>query len=386
VTLLAQRRPDVLALSALAREAASQPLPALDWEGIESRLFDRIAESASLETDAPAARVSRSSRSVLAAALAAAALALLVLRGATPSQSRVGPAASDDWMTAGDAPAELTDDGLVKLRLAPGSALRIVSWRRGESMLVALLRGSIHAEVVPRPGGEAFAVEVARTRVAVHGTSFDVTRSGDEAIVAVGRGSVAVGPAGHPGETEGWLVVAPERAAFSLDGASSARWLAPINVRLPAAPPTAAEPTTAAAAVRPPPPGAARPASARALPLVEPPPIAPEPRPVEAAPAPSEPEPAVLSREVATTTLVLGIRQCYERQLATSNVAFSVHSTLALSIAADGAVQQGVFAPPLSPTLTACAAQALGRMRFERSSSTWERKVSVDLSPPGRAD
>jgi hypothetical protein len=89
---------------------------------------------------------------------------------------------------------------------------------------------------------------------------------------------------------------------------------------------------------------------------------------------------------VATTTLVLGIRQCYERQLATSNVAFSVHSTLALSIAADGAVQQGVFAPPLSPTLTACAAQALGRMRFERSSSTWERKVSVDLSPPGRAD
>jgi hypothetical protein len=63
-------------------------------------------------------------------------------------------------------------------------------------------------------------------------------------------------------------------------------------------------------------------------------------------------------------------------------VLFSVHSTLTLTIADDGGVRQGVFWPPLSPTLMACAERALHGTRFIRSPAAWDRTVRIDLSPP----
>ena len=57
-------------------------------------------------------------------------------------------------------------------------------------------------------GGRSFAVEVGRTRVAVHGTSFTVSREGDRVTVEVAHGSVAVGPDWSPGLDAG---VAPRR-------------------------------------------------------------------------------------------------------------------------------------------------------------------------------
>src|SRR5205085_6851243 len=94
------------------------------------------------------------------------------------------------------------------------------------ALTIELAYGSVHADVVPRAEGEAFAVEIEHTRVAVHGTSFTVSREGDRVVVEVAHGSVAVGPTGHPGSTQGWLLVGPDQASFSLDGARDAEWLA----------------------------------------------------------------------------------------------------------------------------------------------------------------
>ena len=111
------------------------------------------------------------------------------------------------------------EPGVVSLALAPNSRIEVVANDLGTTehtggVTVALSRGSLHADVTPRTEGEVFAVEVERTRIAVHGTSFTVSREGDRVIVDVAHGSVAVGPVGHPGATHGWLVVGPDRASF----------------------------------------------------------------------------------------------------------------------------------------------------------------------------
>ena len=75
---------------------------------------------------------------------------------------------------------------------------------------------SIHAEVVPRAASEglveAFAVEVERTRVAVHGTAFSVSRteSGHRRRRRARHGRRR--PRGHVGATTGHLLVGPSRA------------------------------------------------------------------------------------------------------------------------------------------------------------------------------
>src|SRR5262249_7964748 len=118
---------------------------------------------------------------------------------------------------------------LVTFTVAPGSRIQLTrADRDGErpgALTIALNEGSVHAEVRPQAQGEAFAVEVGHTRVAVHGTSFTVSRDGDRVIVEVAPGSVAIGPTGHPGSTQGWLLVGPDQASFSLDGARDAQWL-----------------------------------------------------------------------------------------------------------------------------------------------------------------
>src|SRR4029079_6822731 len=116
--------------------------------------------------------------------------------------------------------------GVVSFTLAPRSRVEMASSDPG-SMTVTLIHGSIHADVIPHPNGEAFAVEIDRTRVAAHGTSFTVTRHENHAMVDIEHGAVAVGPVGHPGSTQGWLLVGPDRAMFSLDGAREATWLGP---------------------------------------------------------------------------------------------------------------------------------------------------------------
>jgi hypothetical protein len=81
---------------------------------------------------------------------------------------------------------------------------------------LALEYGLIQADVVPREKPESFAIEVASTRVAVHGTLFSVERRGDVAEVVVREGRVMVGRNDQRGNMTGTLLTAPTRARLDV--------------------------------------------------------------------------------------------------------------------------------------------------------------------------
>jgi hypothetical protein len=401
------------AVRALTREAADEPMPPVDWDGMEERLLAEMArgERPSLvEIVAPsgAAKASAPSHagSPWAAALAAAAVVALVATGGWDAKTR-SPAVEGARSTAitgltsggslelGDVVASHTQSvvyempGVVTFTLAPASRIQLVAASANEdehpTVTIALAEGSVHAEVEPRPDGEAFAVEVGRTRIAVHGTSFTVTREGDRAIVEVAHGSVAVGPAGHPGSTQGWLLVGPDQASFSLDGARDAQWLtAPAS---PFAMDRASEPArgsdraaflAASDADR----AARQPSSAQAargvhrVSAVQP---KEDIAPTENVRAPAPKNAAELDAE-GMEAILRDVEACYDRQVSSFGVSFSIKSSLTLSILPNGAIREGLFAPPLSPTLMNCARDSIMSKRFAPGASPREIRVPVNLS------
>ncbi len=365
-------------LRELAREAAEQPLPPIDWRRVEAGLFGHAAPVAP-----EGSRFARRFLPALGAMSAAAAVAALAVVGArrpvephaATTSARVLSAARLDGATlrpgdvveASAAPVVVAQAGLATWTLAPGG--RATVRRSGSAeVTIALDRGSVRAEVAPRAVGEAFAVEAGRTRVAVHGTAFTVTRDGERALVDLEHGTVAVGPTGHPGATTGWLLVGPERASFSLDGAEDARFLGP----------AALEPASAAAAEPAPSDDAAPAPSGPARPTLGPSAAPPPPAAAAARPQPPSPSPeALVARGV--TELLSAIEGCRARQIAKGGVTFSVRSALTLSIAPDGSAPQARFDPPLSPTLSACAADAIARVRFPPSATGSAVQVPLSL-------
>jgi hypothetical protein len=290
--------------------------------------------------------------------------------------------------------AKYDKPGVVSLALAPNSRIEVVAndleRERGGGITVHLARGSLHAEVTPRPFGEVFAVEVERTRIAVHGTSFTVTREGDKVVVEVSHGSVAVGPVGHRGTTHGWLVVGPDRAAFTLDGAREAAWLPPPD-------------ETALAAVEPanPPPlvviGDGRASRVKRSATV--------PARGDAVASSSHGDNSVVSASKASSwgeggniegrtpseqeadeaaSIVRKLGACHEKQASAVSFRSSVESALTLTILPTGAIREGVFTPPLSPTLMSCADKAIGAARFPRGEAVREIHIPVHLAPPAR--
>jgi len=271
--------------------------------------------------------------------------------------------------------------GVVSFILAPESRVEMASSEGAGSMTVTLIRGTIHADVTPRTSGEVFAVEVGRTRVAAHGTSFTVSRQGDQALVEVEHGAVAVGPVGHPGSTQGWLVVGPDRAMFTLDGASEARWLGPpeappakVEKAQPSMPSATAIPTSNApihmAALEPS-------STSKPAPVAAAVPVPPE----ENRAAPEAPSPVVRESD-ATAAILKGIEACYERQVSSLGVRFSIESSLTLTVVPAGTVREGVFNPPLSPTLMTCARAAISSARFPHGESVTQIRMPVRFSPP----
>ena len=77
------------------------------------------------------------------------------------------------------------------------------------ALVLALQAGAVEAQVVPVPNGEAFAVDVGRSRVAVHGTHLRVARVGEHVVVDLSEGVVSLGEAPRVGSTLGTLVTAP---------------------------------------------------------------------------------------------------------------------------------------------------------------------------------
>jgi hypothetical protein len=286
--------------------------------------------------------------------------------------------------------AQYDKPGVVSLALAPNSRFEVVAndldREASGGVTVNLARGSIHAEVTPRSFGEVFAVEVERTRIAVHGTSFTVTREGNTVIVDVAHGSVAVGPVGHRGATHGWLVVGPNRAAFSLDGAREAVWFAPPDERAVAVVEHTAEPHLVTAT---------DPHSARAKRPVT------VPMRVDAAlpPPRGENNASTASKGSAwgeggaiegrtpseqeaaeSTSIIRQLAACYEKQASALGFRFSIESSLKLTISPNGAIREGLFTPPLSPTLMSCADKAIGGAHFPGGEAVHEIVIPVHLA------
>ncbi|HEY3592515.1 MAG TPA: FecR domain-containing protein [Polyangiaceae bacterium] len=398
----------VAALDALTREVARAPLPPVDWDRVEQGLLAAVSAA---ERHLPAVTKTvarpRFVASPMSIALAAAAAVAVVQAipgddgSLTPVEHRTVATSAPDPLAVAPVPvredqpgsdrlqsgavAETGADplryesrGAVTFTVAPASRVKMVSETTAAaaspSVTVALLEGSIHAEVIPHPEGEVFAVEVGKTRVAAHGTSFTVTRVGDRAIVEITHGSVAVGPAGHPGSTHGWLLVGPDKASFSLDGAIDATWLtAPTEV--------GSEPVAVSTAVASSPPIATAESEAERTSRTA---RRADPPRSRARVAKANNEPAVvdaLDQQRAVSAILSRLGACYDRQVASFDVRFSIRSSLTLTIAPNGTVREGLFDPPLSPTLMECARDAIAATRFPQESSTTVVRVPVELQP-----
>ena len=393
------------ALRSMIEELRAEAPPKLPWAEVERKLMIEVVKSDAARD----ARRAAAPRSPFMQAFAFAAAAALIAFGVSTSNS--GPAKSaaapvepiavnvaeiaaapgelgesgardlakldaGDIVVTSDTPLTFRREGVVAFTLAPSSRIivRSVGDSRGVGTTVELEQGAIRAEVVPRPASEglveAFAVEVARTRVAVHGTAFSVRRNENGIIVDVEHGTVAVGPTGNVGVTTGHILVGPSRASFSLDGGSTSRFL-------PRDPAPTAPTLVAATAIT-----ASRPAAAVAQ--IDPQEAVPSPLGVHlavpahlavgavealAAPAPTPNEappaaPAVAAAPAALNEVVIAARlhECFERASLgdpTRTNAVSVISTLHLTLQADGSVRSAIFNPPLSPDLMACAGGAI---------------------------
>jgi ferric-dicitrate binding protein FerR (iron transport regulator) len=282
--------------------------------------------------------------------------------------------APGDVIEAGPAKVVVGHDGLVVWTLAPGGRVLLRSLGdHGIGHTVMLERGAIRAEVTPRDPSagivESFAVEVETTRVAVHGTAFSVTRGEEDGrvLVDVEHGSVAVGPTGQPGVTQGTLLVGPRRASFALDHAGDARFLprpdggaTPLGATLHSAGVALADPGARLAA-------SARSIAPQGAPEGQ---VVPLPRsPVERSAtqpssAPSHPAPT-LTVEGVSTQLATCFEQTYGKSSGAVDV--SVTSTLQLVLTTEGAVKESRFDPPLKPAFQDCAAGVLAGRFTDRS-------------------
>jgi hypothetical protein len=191
-TLIAEAR------AVLGNEAAER----VDWDAIDAKLFARIEEERRGER-ARFAPARRRSWTLMGVGLAAAVAVVALLAGRTrdtvvvdeaavndsagsvvaiegsgsvlvdgrPSSGGVGLRLGDVLET-GSARATIERPGKVTLTLEPGSKT-VVTHVQG-ALILALERGAVEAQVTPVPAGEAFAVDVEGSRVAVHGTHLRV--------------------------------------------------------------------------------------------------------------------------------------------------------------------------------------------------------------------
>lgn len=375
---------EVRALRELVSERRSEPTPEIDWDRVEQQLMEKV------ESDAPAPLPRPSPWPALAFVAAAAAIVIAgigvighfrhattphapvaqVLR--TPTHHVFGVTQhtlSGDKLAVGDRVVATTHavrvehTGRVVWTLAPYSQATVAV--KGRYLTVRLDKGSVTADVVPSPLPESFAVEVERTRIAVHGTHFTVQRIGDHAKVTLVRGVVAVGPSNERGHTTGWLMKAPATGTFSLDGARTGHVEQgkPANAGTTApAPPTAAPPAAPAAPVRAAPAPKSKRAPAPAAPAVAPAPAAKQPAP----PLPDQPAEADLDSgadQVAAT-----VRSCFTKNTASGKgMRISADSKLSIDVGPAGNITTLRFNPPLAPSVQRCSAGVMQSVHFPAS-------------------
>jgi len=255
---------------------------------------------------------------------------------------------------------------------------------------IALEQGSLDAEVLPSRGaalhtqnaGESFVVEAHGTEVAVHGTRFRVTLSGERTEVAVSQGQVVVRPLG---QQTGTTLDAGMRAEFS------AGVVAPAVSPVPAAPASsgsaAAVSAQPRAALRPgraavSPGASSRSPAAASTPGVRAGATAAGSRHSPAAAPPSSPSvaPSAGAVESALRAITERVQDCFRRHTSgPSGLGIELSTELAFSVEPSGELLQADFDPPLAPAVEACVAAELEPLRLEPSPEGYRVEREIRL-------
>jgi len=378
----------------------------VDWAEVDRGLFARIAT----EQRADRARLTsgRSARwAVAAGGLAVAAAIALVVGTARQTRSIDGVQAVVDEgagsVTAVEGGGQLLVDGKpagVGLVLHVGNVLEsrgaqatierkgklTLIFERGSkatvthedgALVLALEQGAVEAQVVPVPSGEAFAVDVGHSRVAVHGTHLRVARMGEHVVVDLSEGVISLGEAPRIGSTLGALLTAPAHAEFTTSDAEGTLSLShdPAGLRAPVALGASAQARAGlpAVAIAPSPKaetGEARPSAAVAAGHEGHAVTSPPQRSVAAAEA--NPEAVIAS----------AVRACLAERPRADNVTVVVSTTVRVGVGPDGAVTSARFDPPVAPDVNACASAAIYKVRFAHGGSV---AIPVDLKLPSSA-
>lgn len=364
----------------------------VDWDRVDQSLFARIEHEQREERALrPKLQDRRWAYFGSAAVAMAATLGILLGKSREPSSVRLGATHADSL--AGRI-AEVQGEGSVLVNgvgAAPGASVRLgdgIETRGSEATLVregaaniviepnsrllvrqvsgtlvlSLERGALEARVVPVSAGEAFAVDVADSRIAVHGTVLRVARVGDHAAVDLLEGVVSVGAAPRFGQLLGSLITAPAHVEFSVDDAVKTLNVSHDPSLVRSVPLSAASATTPAAHFEEPErslrsrsePNPLRPAT---------PAVSPGHLDNNRGPTPNlqgAATPEVGSNESVEAAVVA----CMRERPRAENVTVVVSTTLYLDVGDDGAVRTARFDPPVLPEVNGCAAAAIYKMHF----------------------
>jgi ferric-dicitrate binding protein FerR (iron transport regulator) len=387
------------------REFGTDAADRVDWSRVEAGLFSRIEKEQQVERS-HRARVSAYAWTNIAAAMAAAAIVVVLLarRGPPPSAVDVDAATivaigdggdvlvnghpsaigasvrHGDIVEARGAQASLSRPGKVTFVLEAGAEVTVTHPRDARGPLVlALDRGAIEAQVVPVASGEAFAVDIGGSRVAVHGTHLRVARDGVNVAVDLSEGVVTVGEAPRVGSVLGSLVTAPAHVDFSSDASGTLRVTHdPASVRAPRlgsastvapASEVVARPTAETRTARSAPtvageshvaqntaPRAAVPAAADS--------VAEAVAPAATVPVGAVSAEAVVPTADPETAIANAVRACMAARPLPDTMKIVVSTTLLVELADDGSVRAAQFTPPVAPDVNGCAAAAIYKTRF----------------------
>ncbi|HEY3819109.1 MAG TPA: FecR domain-containing protein [Polyangiaceae bacterium] len=377
----------------------------VDWTAVDQRLFARIATEQRAER-APFSPGRSTRWALIAGGLAVAAAIALVVSASRQTRASDGAQAVLDEgagnVVAVEGAGQLLVDGKP---VAVGAALHLgdvieargaqatierpgkltLIFERGSratvthvdgALVLALESGAVEAQVVPVPSGEAFAVDVGHSRVAVHGTHLRVGRVGDHVMVDLSEGVVSLGEAPRIGSTLGALLTAPAHAEFTTADAEGTLTLShdPASLRAPVSlgastPVRAGLPAIAALAPAP----KAEP-EAKASPVAAP--------PHEGHPA-TAPQRSVTAPEPNPESVIASaVRACLAERPRADNVTVVVSTTVRLGVGADGSVTSARFDPPVAPDVNACASAVIYKTRFAHGGSV---SIPVDLKLPSSA-
>jgi hypothetical protein len=382
-------------LDGLLREARATAPPDIDWKRIDAGLFERVNRDAA-HVHALAAHRGRWGTWIGLGGLAVAAVVVAVEVQPAPSKVRepafvsrafegsagdltLQQGSGDVWLAgekahagthtrAGEtvnthgAEALFESEGRVSWLLGNESRVRIErTTLAGSALVLALLEGTVEAQVTPVASGEAFAIDVEGVRIAVHGTHLRVARDGDLVIVDLSEGTVSIGAPPKVGSTYGTLVTAPAHVEFragalatsiSIDhAAASVRSVTELNEVSDEGASIHVDRRSSVAAAAP-----------SSLPSWKPTP--------RSSASPVAPNP------LADSIVASAVRACATGGPHSNDVTITVSSTLTVDVRDDGFARLASFDPPLAPDIQACASRSIYSTRF---ASPGRHTISIAL-------